>query len=135
VETSACQRAGLRHRDNAVLVLRPESVRVEPIRSGPALVNHAAPRLRGRVSDTIYLGNSEKHLISFEDGTTALLRSSLIGVAGVPAPGTEIEISWQESDGIILPQSEGSQSRSPDDHRPTDCSVEDTIVKNREAIQ
>jgi putative spermidine/putrescine transport system ATP-binding protein len=135
VEMSACQRVGLRHRDNAVLVLRPESIRIEPIRSGPALLNHGAPRLRGRLSDTIYLGSSEKHLITLEDGTTAILRSSLDGTITALPPGTEIEISWREPDGIILPQSEGRQGRSADEHCSMNYSVEDTIAIKREAIQ
>jgi putative spermidine/putrescine transport system ATP-binding protein len=135
VEMSACQRVGLRHRDNAVLVLRPESIRIEPIRSGPALFNHGAPRLRGRLSDTIYLGNSEKHLITLEDGTTAIVRSSLDGSVTALPPSTEIEISWREPDGIILPQSEGRQGRSADEHCSMNRSVEDTIAMKREAIQ
>jgi putative spermidine/putrescine transport system ATP-binding protein len=91
-------RGDVRPGERAALVLRPERLRVLPA-DGPVPDGN---KVRGRVTQEIYLGSSRKLEISLLDGAPVLARESF-GAASASRPGDEVWVTFRPEDAVVLP--------------------------------
>jgi len=83
----------------AVLMLRPERLR---IRTAPEPTG--GPGMRGRVVESVFQGSVLRHLVQVGERSIVVLAP--VG-ADRPGIGQEVWVSWDASDGYVLPAEEG----------------------------
>jgi spermidine/putrescine transport system ATP-binding protein len=83
----------------AVLMLRPERLR---IRTAPE--STGGPGMRGRVVESVFQGSVLRHLVQVGERSIVVLAP--VG-ADRPGIGQEVWVSWDASDGYVLPAEEG----------------------------
>ncbi len=102
----------LRPGDRAAIVLRPERTVVTAVAGGDGLTGMGVgmdaaavtggpeAALRGRVSETIYLGGSHKVAVDVADGTQVVARVQGAHEANL-VPGAQVTVGWRP-DGAVL---------------------------------
>ena len=88
---------GVRPGDRAAIVLRPERTLVSVVADD---AGHDGAEMRGRVSETIYLGGSHKVAVDLADGSQIVARVQGARAAHL-APGVEVSVGWP-ADGAVL---------------------------------
>jgi ABC-type Fe3+/spermidine/putrescine transport system ATPase subunit len=83
---------------SAVLVVRPEQLRVEP---PDAVVSPGRNALDATVTEVLYLGPTRKIELALADGQPALAREAT-GGAHHWQSGDRVRISWAISDGVVV---------------------------------
>ncbi|ACZ32001.1 ABC transporter related protein [Xylanimonas cellulosilytica DSM 15894] len=87
----------------AVLLVRPESVRVRPV-GAPGTADNADPQgRRGRVLATVFYGEHVEYEIETEHGTVLAVVSDP-EVADIPSEGEIVEVSFAPSRAWLLPR-------------------------------
>jgi putative spermidine/putrescine transport system ATP-binding protein len=104
--TLRAQRGNVRSGEPAVLVVRPERIRLLPVEQPEPSGN----AVRGRVRQEIYLGSSRKLAIELADGSQVLVRESA-GDISASRPGDEVWLTFRAEDAAVL-------STSPADASP-----------------
>jgi putative spermidine/putrescine transport system ATP-binding protein len=94
------RRSGLRAGELALVMVRPERVRLLP--EGAPLPEDAATVLPGRIKEAIYMGTVRKVAVDLADGRTVTARLPSNDDAGLPASG-EVRVTWPIRDGILVP--------------------------------
>lgn len=87
------------------ILVRPEKITIDvPGKEQPAGTN----RLRGRVTESLYLGSGTKYEVQLADGTLVVSR---MPVAERPfSIGDEVDVSWQISDSKLLADDGSTES-------------------------
>jgi putative spermidine/putrescine transport system ATP-binding protein len=79
----------------AVLVLRPEKVRIVPADDGPGL--------EARVADLVYIGDATRVVLRLGDTVNIAAKLANRGDVYRPALGDTVRVSWDATDALILP--------------------------------
>jgi putative spermidine/putrescine transport system ATP-binding protein len=85
--------------DRVTVVLRPEVPR--PIRQESEVDNV----FRGRIAETIYLGNAVKYRVAAENGSELLVRWTTFSERDSLRPGSQVAVGWLASEGHLLTHS------------------------------
>jgi putative spermidine/putrescine transport system ATP-binding protein len=93
-------RGNVRVGESAVVIVRPERIRLLPI----SQQRPAGNALRGRIRQEIYLGNSRKLEIELDDDSRALARESAGDISDT-RPGDYVWLTFRAEDASILPTS------------------------------
>jgi putative spermidine/putrescine transport system ATP-binding protein len=114
VDKRACDQAGLDHRSQAAVVLRPESMRVTATDGSiPAQADVPdAVTLRGVLEETVYLGATTKVVVALDGGRRAVVRTATERWANTPIR-SGVCIQWRVADSVVLPDDPADASPQP----------------------
>jgi putative spermidine/putrescine transport system ATP-binding protein len=91
---------GLTAGSSAVVVVRPERVRIEPLKGAVAqFVENAAT---GTLTDIIYLGNARRYLVLLTSGREVSITQQG-GTYSAFHPGQTVQLTWSIEDALALP--------------------------------
>jgi putative spermidine/putrescine transport system ATP-binding protein len=112
VDLAQCQRARLRNGSEAVLVVRPEAMRIAPPISPRSTAPSDLAELKGHLQSSAYLGNSRRYVVDLPDRAVAVVRSPIdsADVHGLGI-GCEVTIAWPVGAGIVLPVEDSIDAR------------------------
>jgi putative spermidine/putrescine transport system ATP-binding protein len=100
---------GLAHGDAAVVVVRPESMRLLAASTDlPADHN----RVQGSIAQLIYLGSYRKVLVTLRSGQTVVVREQAHD-GGVASDGSVL-VAWRVDDSVLLANPQGPAARPSD---------------------
>jgi putative spermidine/putrescine transport system ATP-binding protein len=104
VDAERCGYARLQPGADAVLVVRPEAVRIATRSTAPSPMARDRAELVGRVQSTSYLGSVQRYVVELPDNIVAVVRAAA-ETAGDPGPhsGSVVTLSWPIEAGIVLP--------------------------------
>jgi putative spermidine/putrescine transport system ATP-binding protein len=103
VDRAQCLRAGLARGAEAVLIVRPEMMRIAPPRADATDAGDRAG-VAGRLQSQAYLGTVRKYVVDLPGGVTALARTPLDAGRAIAAEnGDAVMVSWPVAAGIVLP--------------------------------
>ncbi len=101
VDPTQCRRAGLQTGSDAVLVVRPEAMRIAVPAAARSTVDRA--ELTGRLQSSAYLGSVQRYVVDLPDRTVAIVRSPVDSAGERHEIGREVGVSWPVDAGIVLP--------------------------------
>ncbi|WP_219632759.1 ABC transporter ATP-binding protein [Haloechinothrix aidingensis] len=101
------------------MTVRPEKIRITTHEPDAAL-----SRVRGTVTDTVYLGSATHYTVRLADGTEIVVFCQNTSDAlEVAEAGSAVWLSWQPQHSYVLPEAHASR---PAPHTPADPSDEET---------
>ncbi|RFS84301.1 ABC transporter ATP-binding protein [Actinomadura spongiicola] len=87
---------------DAVVVVRPERIRVLRRRRGDSEPEPGRNILTGVVQDVIYLGSDRRYLVALPDGSTCQARVGAAHADPGIGRGDHVELTWDRADAILL---------------------------------
>jgi spermidine/putrescine ABC transporter ATP-binding subunit len=112
VEATRLRERGLGEGDDALVVVRPERMRIG--RAGSADGAPAAPNAApGRVAEVVYLGTARKYVVDLEDGQTVQARVPAGEDRDRLTAGDEVLVGWDVEDGVVVAAEERRAATEP----------------------
>jgi putative spermidine/putrescine transport system ATP-binding protein len=89
---------------DAVLIVRPEAMRIRPSTSEQPATPADRAELRGRLHSSSYLGSTRRYVVQLPDRAVAIVRTPVESAAAQPLDiGGEVSVSWPVGAAIVLP--------------------------------
>jgi spermidine/putrescine transport system ATP-binding protein len=101
---------GVRPGSDASLVLRAESISLEPTNGGPPRGGNGIAALRGRVADVRFVGAMVHYRVDVAGTRLHAIESS---AGSLLQEGSDVDVSWRTEEALVLPG-------GPDDTTPSD---------------
>jgi spermidine/putrescine ABC transporter ATP-binding subunit len=98
----AARAAGLGDDDEALVVVRPERLRLTPAGTPGGLGVATVNVLRGRVAEVVYLGTARKYVVDVADGDAVHVRVPADGDHAAATAGDEVLVGWGADDGVVV---------------------------------